>query len=328
MCPAASMPERFGIRTSISTTSGISSWAFSTASSPSDASPTNIRSSSDCRTISRPRRNKAWSSTIITRSLSAASSFASLVISPGGIGRRRYRTSRESYSPVPPAEAFAVMIAELAFEFVGEVVERGPDVSGLRVRVERLAGNPQRPLDHREPADGAGMGFGDELELQSHHAGLEPPEARQLVLGLLADLVGDRQSTGSEGQIHPAPWPRPSTRGMRCFRPADLVFGPTLACGGVCRRIARRAMIADAHPLPVLGAGLTSKPLHARRPRVALRGSFRPRLASTTGVDPRATTDPDGSTLEYRRRGRGGRRRQAAADPAGAPGGPRTSGTP
>jgi hypothetical protein len=29
---------------------------------------------------------------------------------------------------------------------------------------------------------------------------------------------------------------------------------------------------------------------------VALRGSFRPRLASTTGVVPRATTDPDGST--------------------------------
>src|SRR5207247_6669738 len=41
------------------------------------------------------------------------------------------------------------------------------------------------------------------------------------------------------------------------------------------------------------GAGLTSKPRHAQRPTVALRGSFRPRLASTTGEVPRATTDPD-----------------------------------
>ena len=36
------------------------------------------------------------------------------------------------------------------------------------------------------------------------------------------------------------------------------------------------------------------------RPRVALRGSFRPRLASTTGEDPRATTDPDEGPSEYR----------------------------
>ena len=35
------------------------------------------------------------------------------------------------------------------------------------------------------------------------------------------------------------------------------------------------------------------------RPMVALRGSFRPRLASTTGEDPRATTDPDESPSEY-----------------------------
>ena len=35
------------------------------------------------------------------------------------------------------------------------------------------------------------------------------------------------------------------------------------------------------------------------RPMVALRGSFRPRLASTTGEDPRATTDPVESPFEY-----------------------------
>ena len=80
-----------------------------------------------------------------------------------------------------------------------------------------------------------------------------------------------------------------------CSRPADLVFSPTLACGDVRRRLEVNPRATDSHPLPY-GAGLTSKPLHARRPMVALRGSFRPRLASTTGVVPRATTDPDGST--------------------------------
>ena len=58
------------MRTSISTTSGIRSCAFSTASAPSDASPMSSRSSSSPRTISSPRRNSAWSSTIITRSRS------------------------------------------------------------------------------------------------------------------------------------------------------------------------------------------------------------------------------------------------------------------
>src|SRR5581483_10381075 len=68
--PAASMPERLGIRTSIKMTSGMSSWAFSTASTPSEASPTSSRSSSWSRTICRPRRNSAWSSATMTRSLS------------------------------------------------------------------------------------------------------------------------------------------------------------------------------------------------------------------------------------------------------------------
>ena len=54
-----------------------------------------------------------------------------------------------------------------------------------------------------------------------------------------------------------------------------------------------------SHPLPEglpTGAGLTSKPRHAHRPRVGLRGSLRPRLASTAGDPfPGATTDPDAS---------------------------------
>src|SRR4029453_6951778 len=47
-------------------------------------------------------------------------------------------------------------------------------------------------------------------------------------------------------------------------------------------------------------AGLTSKPRHAQRPRVALRGSFRPRLAATTGDGLPATPDPGEAPPEYR----------------------------
>src|SRR5579859_5230188 len=63
----ASMPPLRGIRTSISTTSGNDSAAFSTASAPSPASPTTSMSGSVTSTISRPRRNSAWSSTISVR---------------------------------------------------------------------------------------------------------------------------------------------------------------------------------------------------------------------------------------------------------------------
>src|SRR6266545_7325607 len=72
MAWVASMPPRRGMRTSIRTTSGMSSCAFSIASEPSPASPTTSTSSSCWRTISSPRRNNAWSSTISTRMASPA----------------------------------------------------------------------------------------------------------------------------------------------------------------------------------------------------------------------------------------------------------------
>jgi hypothetical protein len=55
----ASMPLLFGIRMSMSTTSGSDSPATATASVPSLAWPTTSMSSSSARTISRPRRNRA-----------------------------------------------------------------------------------------------------------------------------------------------------------------------------------------------------------------------------------------------------------------------------
>jgi hypothetical protein len=102
------------------------------------------------------------------------------------------------------------MIAQLALELLSEIVEGGPNVAGLGVRVERLAGNPQRPFDHREPADRAGVVLGDELQFERERAGGEPFQTRQLVLGLLANLVGDRHPPAGEGQVHRLR-PRPST---------------------------------------------------------------------------------------------------------------------
>src|SRR3954447_18431405 len=67
MMRAASMPLMRGMRTSISTTSGASSMALATASSPFSASATTSMCSSVPSTTYRPRRNRAWSSAIRTR---------------------------------------------------------------------------------------------------------------------------------------------------------------------------------------------------------------------------------------------------------------------
>ena len=88
-------------------------------------------------------------------------------------------------------------------------------------------------------------------------------------------------------------------------RPADLVFDPTLACRGVGGPVAggrrrprsptrpggthdgrlRPFSAGPRQPAP-RRAGLTSKSHHAQQPRVALRGSFRLRLASTCNHRP------------------------------------------
>ena len=64
----ASMPSMPGIRTSMKTTSGDSSRARSTASSPLAASPTTTTTSSESSSaVRRPSRVTGWSSTIRAR---------------------------------------------------------------------------------------------------------------------------------------------------------------------------------------------------------------------------------------------------------------------
>src|SRR5439155_6290123 len=101
--------------------------------------------------------------------------------------------------------------------------------------------------------------------------------------------------------------PGPSRLRWGCgdSRLTDLVFAPTPACRGDHRA---RRLSTFSRSLEGAEAGLTSKSHHARRPRLALRGSFRLRLASTTGDDPRATTDPDGSPGQCSTGPEGGRK--------------------
>ena len=86
---------------------------------------------------------------------------------------------------------------------------------------------------------------------------------------------------------------------------ADLVFDPTPARGGgdapdgggrsgPTRRhlVGHASLLLHAAPCGGAWAGLTSKPHHAQQPRVALRGSFRLRLASTFNHRPAPGLEP------------------------------------
>ena len=82
---------------------------------------------------------------------------------------------------------------------------------------------------------------------------------------------------------------------------ADLVFAPTLACGGDQRTGGGGSCPSPpatrSSPSPTWcrlpaprWAGLTPKPHHAQQPKVALRGSLRLRLASTFNHRPAGTS--------------------------------------
>ncbi len=121
----ASIPPRFGIRTSMSTMSGSRSAALSTASEPSPASPTTWMSSSCARTISRPRRKSAWSSTTRTRMGSLAGRFLVPVV---GAARAPVRTPG---APEPPGWCTGPKLSAMVPPPAG----RGPEVHGQDQRL-------------------------------------------------------------------------------------------------------------------------------------------------------------------------------------------------
>ena len=69
ICRVASMPSISGIRTSISTTSGMCRRASSTASAPVPASPTTSKPAVAATMPRKPARTRAWSSATSTRSV-------------------------------------------------------------------------------------------------------------------------------------------------------------------------------------------------------------------------------------------------------------------
>src|SRR5664280_3004977 len=122
----------------------------------------------------------------------------------------------------------------------------------------------------------------------------------------------------------PCPWSdRPLSGCCRELRAADLVFDPTLACGENCGRAPAAPTVSGGRPfgttdgtrhlisaLPrqpgATRAGLTPKPHHAQQPRVALRGSFRLRLASTCNHRPARSSRGEVYAGDARNPGSGG----------------------
>src|SRR5262245_58733970 len=229
--PAASIPDFFGMRTSMRITSGISSCARSTTSAPSAASPTSSRSGSCSRTICRPRRNSAWSSQTSTRSRSEPlPSVVSLTRAPRVVlvvRRRRdlggFYATRPGDQASPPA---LMVVPDLALEPLGDDVDRGLGIPVVRVGAEGLPGRGGDDLDPVHPALPR-VPLGDDRDLEAREPGFEALEAAQLVLGDRAQPLGDARSASLQDQLHP-PSGRP--RLVRGPRPADLVFVPTPAC--------------------------------------------------------------------------------------------------
>src|SRR5215212_1003677 len=298
ICAVASMPDRRGIRTSIKTTSGIRSCAFSTASWPSLASPTSSRSSSLPRTISRPRRNSAWSSTTITRSRSLSPVLVTRAPSASILVGLDRRDVRVSYGTLRVGRLLLpVVVAQLTFELVAHPIDRRREVAGLGRCTERLARYTQGALDALDAVDGRVV-LVDQLDVEGGGARLDAAQRPQLVLCHGSETVADVHAPAGEGHVHAGPvLPQPVCRWAHVR--LTWSFAPHSPAGALARPPGRPRH-PHSRPLPETGAGLTSKPRHAQPPTVALRGSLRPRLASTTGEHPRATTDPNVSPPEDR----------------------------
>ena len=146
------MPERRGMRTSISTTSGIRSCAFSTASWPSDASPTSSRSSSFAEDHLEPPAEQR----VVVDDHHAESLAVLLFVTPGSFRSStplRRSPARQYLSAYPKAPLrvrrplLAVMITELPFELGAHQVDRRGHIVSFGMRTEGLSRDPQRGLD-------------------------------------------------------------------------------------------------------------------------------------------------------------------------------------
>ena len=193
----------------------------------------------------------------------------------------------------------AVMITELPLELVAHQIDRRGYIVSFGMRTEGLSRDPQRASTRLRPP---GRGWFSLITSRSRVVARGSIlERGEFLLGQAPGLVGHVQAASRERHVHV---PGPPVARWALVR-LTWSFAPHSPAGALARPPGR-----PRHRTPALsrspGAGLTSKPRHAQPPTVALRGSFRPRLASTTGEHPRATTDPDESPPEDRHPHRGG----------------------
>src|SRR5437763_10673194 len=208
----ASIPDCPGIRTSISTTSGMSSWAFCTASWPSAASPATSTSGSCRRTISIPRRNRAWSSTIRMRSFSDSrpgwtsvshppSGAEGAVTRPGELvpDRSARIVVDRSGRGADPASCSGGLAADAQ---PGEQLLQGSvEVGAVSSGPEHLPGARERTVEPLEAARARASRGGD-LDLELPGAGREPGDLGELRLGAPAELVGDGDLPAPHHEVH------------------------------------------------------------------------------------------------------------------------------
>jgi hypothetical protein len=93
------------------------------------------------------------------------------------------------------------MIAQLALELLGHIVQRRSHVGGLGVGSEGPAWNPHGGLDQLQPVRGAGVMLRNELELEAHQSRLQSLQASELLLRLRSDLIGHGEAPASELQL-------------------------------------------------------------------------------------------------------------------------------
>jgi hypothetical protein len=118
---------------------------------------------------------------------------------------------------------------DLTFQTLDHLVERGIDIVAGPGGSESTAAPVAGDL-YPMACPHSGVEVADDLDLELGHPRVEPLDLPQLVLGAPTDLVGDPDPPPPEDEIHsPSPFSSEPESGSG---PADLVFGPTLACRG------------------------------------------------------------------------------------------------
>src|SRR5213596_2214204 len=124
---------------------------------------------------------------------------------------------------LPPVAKLASVTGELALQAPGHLVERRGHVLPRRLGPEHSARGGAGHLDAVATVD-PGVGFLGDLDLEPRHPGVDTGELAELLLGGLADLIGDPDAAALDYQIHPVTSPPPASSGSEGKAPAWLTW--------------------------------------------------------------------------------------------------------